>query len=234
VSGSQYVNFGWALTPLPKMIPTDGSTITVFVDGAPVGTVAYDNPRPDIGALFPALLNSGGPVGFRFLNTTALANGVHTIAWVVSDNAGAAAGIGSRYFTVSNASPITAAPLDARVSLGTERAGLPPVQFRLGSKPNTGRMELKPMDDGRRFVVLDQLDRLELSFNDACGAVTAKQIANGESLPLPVGSTLDGSNRFFWQPGPAFLGTFRFEFSVPSCNGGRRIVPVDVTVTLAR
>jgi len=222
------------LTPLPKMIPTDGSTITVFVDGAPIGSVAYDNPRSDIAALFPGLLNSGGPVGSRILNTTALPNGVHTIAWVVSDSAGAAAGIGSRYFTVNNASPLTAAPLDARVSLGTERAGLPPVQFRLGYKPNAGRMELRPMDDGRRFVVLDQLDRLELSFNNVCGVVTGKQIADGESLPLPVGSTLDASNRFFWQPGPVFLGTFRFEFSVPSCSGGRRIVPVEVAVTLAR
>jgi hypothetical protein len=33
VSGSSYVNFGWALTPQPKMIPTDGSTILVWVDG---------------------------------------------------------------------------------------------------------------------------------------------------------------------------------------------------------
>ena len=33
-SGTNFVNFGWALTPLPKTIPTDGSTITVLVDGA--------------------------------------------------------------------------------------------------------------------------------------------------------------------------------------------------------
>ena len=32
-SGANFVNFGWALTPLPKYIPNDGSTITVFVDG---------------------------------------------------------------------------------------------------------------------------------------------------------------------------------------------------------
>jgi hypothetical protein len=34
VSGSSYVNFGWVLTPLPNTIPIDGSTITIWVDGA--------------------------------------------------------------------------------------------------------------------------------------------------------------------------------------------------------
>ena len=33
VSGSAYVNFGWALTQKPKAIPTDGSTLRVYVDG---------------------------------------------------------------------------------------------------------------------------------------------------------------------------------------------------------
>ena len=37
-SGAAYVNFGWALTAMPKFIPNDGSTITVFVDGVAVGT----------------------------------------------------------------------------------------------------------------------------------------------------------------------------------------------------
>src|SRR5665647_1458026 len=27
VSGNSYVNFGWVLTPLPAMVPVDGSTI---------------------------------------------------------------------------------------------------------------------------------------------------------------------------------------------------------------
>jgi hypothetical protein len=32
-SGSDFVNFGWVLTPLPNTIPKDGSTINVWVDG---------------------------------------------------------------------------------------------------------------------------------------------------------------------------------------------------------
>jgi hypothetical protein len=103
VSGSALVNFGWALTPQPKMIPFDGSTIHVLIDGVNVGTVAaYNLFRPDVSGLFPGLKNSGGPVGYRVIDTTALSEGTHTIAWVATDDGGITTGIGSRYFTVSN------------------------------------------------------------------------------------------------------------------------------------
>src|SRR4029453_13443594 len=35
VSGTAYVNFGWALTPQPKTIRTDGASIEVYIDSAP-------------------------------------------------------------------------------------------------------------------------------------------------------------------------------------------------------
>ncbi len=97
VAGSAFLNFGWALTPNPKVIPTDGSTIQVIIDGVPVGNVTYNNPRSDIQTLFPGYANTDGAVGYRSLDTTTLSNGVHTIAWLVTDNLGASAGIGSRY-----------------------------------------------------------------------------------------------------------------------------------------
>ena len=111
VSGGTYVAFGWALTPLPKTIPFDGSTIQVFIDGAPIGTASYNHARADLVALFPGLNNSNGSVGYRLIDTTALADGVHTIAWQVVDDAGVVEGIGSRFFTVANdpgASAVTA------------------------------------------------------------------------------------------------------------------------------
>jgi hypothetical protein len=101
VSGT-FVNFGWALAPRPNMIPTDGSTIGVYIDSVFVGRPKYNNFRGDIAALFPNYANSGGAIGFLAIDTTRLANGVHTIAWVVFDNVGNAQGIGSRYFTVAN------------------------------------------------------------------------------------------------------------------------------------
>ena len=103
VSGTTYTNFGWALTPQPSMIPADGSTITVFIDGVPIGHPAI--------RLLPrrhrhALPGAGEHATARSATSTStprtLANGVHTIAWSVTDNNGNGEGIGSRYFTVLN------------------------------------------------------------------------------------------------------------------------------------
>jgi hypothetical protein len=82
VFGTSYLNFGWALTPQPKSIPIDGSTIQVYIDGLPVGGVNYNHYRQDVSTTFPGLANSGGPVGFRAIDTTQLADGVHTIGWL--------------------------------------------------------------------------------------------------------------------------------------------------------
>lgn len=101
VSGT-IINFGWALTPKPNAIPIDGSTITVFIDGLPVGHPDYGHPREDIQSLFPGYANTDTAVGFYVIDTTKLANGLHSIAWTVTDSAGNMSGIGSRFFTVSN------------------------------------------------------------------------------------------------------------------------------------
>ncbi|MGD2093338.1 MAG: choice-of-anchor Q domain-containing protein, partial [Candidatus Aminicenantes bacterium] len=101
-SGSSYVNFGWALTPLPNTIPTDGSTITVWVDGVPLGHPVYNRYREDITTLFPNYKNSDGAGGHFYLDTSQYENGLHTISWSVTDNAGNTDGIGSRYFRIQN------------------------------------------------------------------------------------------------------------------------------------
>ena len=95
-------NFGWALAPQPNLIPTDGSTIEVYVDGQYLGHPVYNNYRSDIAGAFPGLRNSNGAIGYIRIDTRALANGTHTIGWIVRDSAGHAEGIGSRYFTVKN------------------------------------------------------------------------------------------------------------------------------------
>ena len=93
---------GWALTPGTAMIPLDGSTIDVIVDGQVVGHPTYNQARPDVQALFPGYTNAAAPGGSFTLDTSTLSNGTHTIAWVVRDSAGNAKGIGSRFFTVQN------------------------------------------------------------------------------------------------------------------------------------
>jgi len=101
ISGVHTV-FGWALTPPPATIPTNGSTIVVFVDGVPLGSPVYNESRPDIATLFPGYTNSNGAVGYFYLDTRTLSNGMHSIAWSVTDNLGRTEGIGSRLFWVSN------------------------------------------------------------------------------------------------------------------------------------
>jgi hypothetical protein len=102
VSGTIF-NFGWAVSP--NLIATDGSTIRVYIDNVFVGNPVYNQSRADIAGLFPGYPNTSGgngAIGFFRIDTTAYANGVHTIAWVVTDSAGHASGIGSRYFTIAN------------------------------------------------------------------------------------------------------------------------------------
>jgi hypothetical protein len=101
-SGTAFVNFGWAVTPQPNMIPLDGSTIWVVIDNVRMGHPVYNNYRVDIATLFPGLQNSMGAVGYYYIDTTQLTNGLHTISWVATDSAGNAAGLGSRYFNVQN------------------------------------------------------------------------------------------------------------------------------------
>ena len=95
-------SFGWALTPKPAVIPFDGSTIDVLIDGVVVGHPTYGFARPDVDSAFPGYANTGHAVGYFSIDTTRLSNGVHTIAWVVHDSLGSTQGIGSRFFTVAN------------------------------------------------------------------------------------------------------------------------------------
>jgi hypothetical protein len=108
VSGTAFVNFGWALTQNPNSIATDGSTLSVIVDGVTLGHPSYNHYRSDVATLFPGLANSNGAVGFFYIDTTTLTNGLHTISWVATDNAGHTDGLGSRYFTVLNSGPVAA------------------------------------------------------------------------------------------------------------------------------
>jgi hypothetical protein len=101
-SGTAYVNFGWALAPRLYAIPLDGSTIWVYIDNVAVGHPSYGYPRVDIQSLFPGLANTNTAIGYYYIDTTKLSNGLHQISWSVTDNAGHTTGIGSRFFLVQN------------------------------------------------------------------------------------------------------------------------------------
>jgi hypothetical protein len=195
-SGNAYVNFGWALTPPPKEIPRDGSTMNVWVDSVPVGKPVYDQYRQDIYDLFPTCRNRDGAVGYYYLDTTKLTNGVHSIAWSVVDNAGEAQGIGSRYFEVTN--------------VGGTPAALPLAGFFVEDNSGVMRVEVR----GEREIEAEELDYVEIKLEASGGG---KLVGWGEdkTKTLPVGSTLDEEKGMFhWLIGPGFLGRHVLHFAV--------------------
>ena len=108
---------------MPGVIPTDGTTITVNVDGITLGHPTYNQFRGDIATEFTGFANSNGAIGFSYIDTTKLTNGLHTISWNVWDNELRGNGVGSRFFTVLNVAGSTtsspAAPSPAEASAPT-------------------------------------------------------------------------------------------------------------------
>ena len=228
--GSGFINFGWALTPLPKQIPADGSTIHVVVDGVDVGTADYNHSRADIQALFPGLNNTNGAIGFRILDTTTLTNGLRTIQWTVTDNQGATEGIGSRYFVVSNGgTAVTAASSSARAAadLGDLPLDTSSIAGRRGWDLEAPYEVFAASPSGVIVVRSEEVNRVELQLGE--GAHTGYlRTPNGLS-PLPTGSRIDpATNTFTWAPGVGFVGRYDLIFvrSIGDRAVSRRVVRV--------
>ena len=203
ISGAVYVNFGWMLTPLPKTMPKDGSSITAYIDGVALGNVNYNHFRSDIASVFPGLNNTGdatsgeGAIGFRVIDTTQFADGVHTIGWVGYDDGGIAEGVGSRYFSILNGSSLKAAPVQRRadgrrggrdrVDGGGDAAGGP-----LWVTRGTDQVaEVQARRERRRAVHVGALERMEVQFGAAsCVAGVAGPVRDGKVEALPIGSAL--------------------------------------------
>jgi len=226
ISGSSYVNFGWALTQNPKFIPTDYATLVVYIDGSPIGPPAYGYYRSDIATTFPGLANSNGAVGYRIFDTTALSNGLHTIVWTATDNAGFIEGLGSRYFTVSNGSAVTArtearlaSPAVSAVDAAASVAAVPPLNTGLvGRRGWAADAPWRTYPAGPAGVVVvhgQELDRFEWQLAGNSGERVSGYVRVGAALqPLPVGSTLDASTgRFIWSPGVGFIGAYDLTFA---------------------
>jgi hypothetical protein len=88
--------FGWALD-------FDGiASITVVVDGTPVGFATYGFPRPGVSSLYPGFPDSAAP-GWRFeLDTTTLSDGEHFLQVIANDDLSQETVIGERRFAVAN------------------------------------------------------------------------------------------------------------------------------------
>jgi hypothetical protein len=224
-SGSSFVNWGWVLTPQPNSIPTDGSTINVYVDGVNLGHPTYNISRSDIAALFPGYANSSGAAGYFHLDTTAYENGMHTIQWTASDDAGNTDGIGSRYFTIRNSgtnSSIQAQRIGEHLSQLPEDYSMP-IKVKQGFKANIQPQEILPDGDGMNRMVIKELERIVVYLSDQPAnnySYSGYMKAGHRLMALPVGSTLDVERGiFYWQPGPGFLGRYQLVFVETEPNG---------------
>jgi hypothetical protein len=200
------------LTPLPKEIPRDGSTFNIWVDSLPIGKPVYNQFRQDIYDLFPGYKNRDGAIGYYYLDTTKLTDGVHTIAWSVVDDGGEEQGIGSRYFEVQNVG-----------------SGLSPVQAA-GMYVEDWSGMLRVSVKGETDISVEELDYVELKLQGEGGK---RFIGWGEDSAkgLPLGSTLEEDKGVFhWLIGPGFLGRHVLHFAV--CRDSFISPPVEVTITI--
>ncbi len=230
-SGSSFANYGWVLTPQPNTIPTDGSTITVWVDQELLGTPQYNLFRSDIAELFPGYNNSGGAIGYFSLDTTKYANGSHIIYWIATDNAGNAEGIGSRYFTVQNSNNRLASPTaetGARVQVEASHSFGPshridvdvlsPVWGKKGFRLDGEPEKVYPGDGGEAVLEIKELQRIEIALAEP--GVVAGEFTFRLMSPLPVGAGFDADTGVFaWMPGPGFIGDYSFVFQVKDRSG---------------
>jgi hypothetical protein len=231
--GDSYINFGWVLTPLPNTIPKDGSTIRVWVDGKSLGNPVYNRYRSDIQELFPGYNNSSGAGGYFTLDTTQFTNGVHTIQWTATDNAGNTDGIGSRYFSIQNAqNQGTAGTATANYTTTSTLKQLvknspvevdinTPVRIKKGFAVDGQGEDLYPADNGEIVVEIKELERIEIALvHPEQLAVHTGNIMVEPLYPLPIGASLQAQRGIFsWMPGVGFVGDYSFAFLVKDASG---------------
>ncbi len=197
IAGRGYVNFGWVLTPTGTYVP-HGAAVQVTIDGVVVGSPGCYAPRADITAGFPGFLNTPDAVRCLVLDTTQYSNGLHTIEWLVTDDAGVQAGLGNRFFRIFNAAGESTgfvgsglmAPAPALADARTAFPGLGALATSLtmpdrGARVGVARgamtetaAEVFPDARGVRLVRLTELERVQIQLPGPAGAYRAYQVVN--------------------------------------------------------
>jgi hypothetical protein len=220
-AGSSFKNSGWVLTPMPNKVPEDGSTINVYVDGVNLGHPIYNIYREDVATLFPGYANSNGAHAYFDLDTTAYANGVHTIYWTATDNAGNTDGIGRT-------------PMPTLPGMEIYRLANIPVNNLQSLRVIKGDPSLKenqnlyPDKNGLIRFEISQGKRIEI---DLGKPMAGYLLVKNDYRPLPFGSTLDlEKGMFCWLPAPGYYGTFRLVFALSGPDG--QITRKDILVKI--
>jgi len=233
-ASGNYVNYGWALTPMPNSIALSGSSIDIYINGVKVGHPVYNNYREDIAGLFPGYANSQGAVGYYYINTNDYEDGIYTIEWRVRDTAGNTDGVGSRYFTIRNSGgtwsgdATAAARKNQNIVWGFgHKSGIDFLSSTAHRIPRTGLkrtavqvqrgmgndVRVKSCGADKNGTIRIELEELETIVVYLDGEVSAY-------TSLPVGSTLDKKAGILtWHIGPAHLGQFTYTFVIKDQNG---------------
>ncbi len=218
--------------PVPAGVYCNDDVANIFGNASPQPPLT---PRSSNPTKYRNLDQQRGAIGAFNINTNTLTNGVHTIAWSVTDSSSRADGIGSRFFTVLNGGPLA----DPAAAEGFLRAAatsrgeassldrLAPsagsVVYRTGFDLSTAYESLAADKSGVHAVRLGEMGRLEMLLGQTDAGYL---VANGELRDLPIGSHLDvGTGTFTWNPPAGYYGTYRLVF----VRGGEKTV-VDVTV----
>lgn len=243
-TGSSFRNQGWVLTPPPNIIPTDGSSINVFVDGVNLGHPSYNVYRSDIAAFFPGYANSDGAHAYFDFDTTTYENGIHSIYWTAEDSAENSDGIGSRYFTIQNTGTSSSKKSAGHQWHAREKEpytfsqiavipvnDLEPIKMKKNFRINSGYNPIEPDEEGTFNIKIRELERIVIELSNESSVVGGNSIIGNKLRPLPIGSTLDtGKGIFYWQPGHGFLGEYRFVFVEKMQNGEMRRKNVIVNI----
>jgi hypothetical protein len=226
-SGSKFINWGWALTPQPNKIPVDGSTISVWIDGIKAGQPVYNIYRSDIANLFPGYANSDGAVGYFIFDTSVYKNGVHTIQWSAIDSGGNTDGIGSRYFTIlniGNSQSNAQSQSSGKIVFDQEFFNLSQtvvsplnnpesIKVKKGLKDDIASESITSDGTGVFRIKIEELERLVIDFSKKSATIKGFTIVGNHFRPLPIGSIIHSKEKkFYWQPGPGFVGYYRFVF----------------------
>jgi len=222
-SGSNFINWGWVLTPQPSHIAIGGSTINVYVNGVNLGHPNYNIYRSDIAALFPGYANSNGAAGYFYLDTTAYANGVHTIQWTAKDSTGNTDGIGSRYFTIQNPGSSSIKSMTNPIAFDINQVIALPIDNTEPCGIVKGFNKVKSLDiapdrRGLYRVEIEELERIKIILASESNIIAGWVVSNDKLYSLPIGSTLRGGS-FYWAPGPGFLGDFMLIFVLENQPG---------------
>jgi hypothetical protein len=246
ISNASFNNFGWVLARGPSMAsPALGGTVSVLIDGVVVGSPGAWGNRGDLDALFDAQTYPGitHALGVYTFDTRTYEDGVHTIAWVVTATDLQVEGIGSRYFTIANASSSVMTVADGRSSTEMAPAARTPgndlgrrasevarvdMATAIASAYGSERTPVAADATGRRLVLGHQLERVVVDASSAgASGYEAYRVVAGRLVPLPPGASFDRSRGIlYWQPGVGFTGDYDFEIVA---SGSARI-PVRIVL----